>query len=214
MFSLTIILVILTSLISYQALNNPSMKSELMFYPVSIKNSGQYYRFLSSGLIHKDMNHLFVNMFVLYIFGKPIERELVELFGPMSPLVFLLFYLSAIVISSIPSYFRHQDNPGYGALGASGATSALVFAYVVFDPWGWFIIPPLPGLIMAIGYLWYSSYMDKRGGDNIGHNAHFWGAVYGLFFILISIQIQLPEKMHEITQLFLAGPQIPSFLRG
>ncbi len=222
--SLTLIIVIMTGLISYQAFNNPDMRAKLIFYPTAVKNRKEYYRFLSHGLIHGDFGHLFINMFVLWQFGEFVEllftngvmtsRFIIPpLFGPATGrIMFVFFYFSAIVIASIPDYLRHQNNPGYAALGASGATSALVFSYILFDPWQWFIFPPVPAILVAIGYLWYSNYMDKRGGDNIGHNAHYWGAIYGIAFIVLAVAINQPQEFQNILSRFLQGPETPSFL--
>lgn len=207
--SITVILLIMTGFISYQAFNNPEMRSKLIFYPATIKSSGEYYRFLTSGFIHGDWGHLFINMFVLYQFGRFAEEQVFPLlFGEtMGKFVYLVFYLAAIVLSSIPTYFRHQDNYGYAALGASGATSALVFTYILFDPWQWFIFPPLPAILVGIGFLVYSSYMDKRGSDNIGHNAHLWGAIFGLFFTVVSILVLQPALLDYIISALFAGPR-------
>lgn len=211
--NLTIVLIILTGLISYQAFNNPSMKAQLLFHPSSIKSSGQWFRFLTHGFVHSNMNHLILNMVVLYLFGETIEIYFGSIFGQaFGKIAYLFFYLSAIVIASIPSYFKYQNTVGYSAVGASGATSAMVMAYVFFSPWNWFILPPLPAIIFAIGYLWYSTYMDKKGTDNIGHNAHFWGAVYGIVFIVISAQAFNPAYIDNFIQLFMEGPSMPSFL--
>ena len=207
--SITLILLIMTGLISYQAFNNPEMRAKLIFYPATIKSSGEYYRFLTSGFIHGDWGHLFINMFVLYQFGRFAEDLVFPLlFGEaMGKFVYLVFYLAAVVISSVPTYFRHQNNYGYAALGASGATSALVFTYILFDPWQWFIFPPLPAILVGIGFLWYSSYMDKRGSDNIGHNAHLWGAIFGLFFTVASILVLRPELLDYIIGQVMSGPR-------
>lgn len=213
--SITLILVGMTCLISYQAFNNPAMKQQLLFYPVAVKESGQLFQFLTHGFVHANWTHLLVNMYVLYIFGEYIEFQFSGLFGEvMGRIAFLLFYLSAIVVASIPSYFRHQDNRHYRALGASGATSAMVFAYVLFNPWGWFLIPPLPAIIFGIAYLWYSSYMDKKGTDNIGHNAHFWGAVYGLVFLVVAMSALQPDWLNAIFAELLKGPTPPPFFGG
>lgn len=199
----------MTGLISYQAFNNPEMRAKLLFHPTSIKSSGEYYRFVSAGFIHGSWEHLLINMFVLYQFGRFAEQLVFPLlFGEtMGKVIYLVFYLAAIVIASIPSYFRHQDNYGYAALGASGATSALVFVYILFDPWQWFIFPPLPAILVGIGFLWYSSYMDKKGTDNIGHNAHLWGAVFGLFFTISSIMALQPELLDYIIAQLMEGPR-------
>lgn len=205
--SITIVIIVLTCLISYQAFGNPEFKSNLLFFPAAIKRSGQYYRFLSGGLIHADWGHLLINMYVLYQFGEFMEAVFNNLFGPLvGRIIYLLFYLSAIVFAALPSYIRHQDNYGYAALGASGATSALVFAYILFNPWQWFIFPPLPAIIFGVAYLWYSSYMDKRGGTNIGHYEHFWGAVYGVVFILAIAITSKPGLLNYFIQQLAAGP--------
>ncbi|GJM32494.1 MAG: rhomboid family intramembrane serine protease [Saprospiraceae bacterium] len=207
MISLTLILVVMTSLISYQAFNNPAMMQQLTFRPALIKQNGEFYRFLTSGFVHGSWSHLLINMFVLYQFGEFMEGFFSFIFGPgIGKIVYIIFYLSAIIIASIPTYFRYQDNFAYGAVGASGATSALIFGYILYDPWQWFIFPPLPALILGVGYLFYSSYMDKKGTDNIGHNAHFWGAVYGLLFTIVSIVAMKPDMLNEIMGRLMAGP--------
>ncbi len=196
--SLTLIIVIMTGIVSYQAFSNVSMREKLILHPVSIKERGEFYRFITHGFLHADLTHLLINMYVLYTFGEYVEQvfTLPQIFGPTKGrIIFLILYLGAIILSSIPSYFRHQENNFYRALGASGGTSAIVFAFIIFDPWQWFIFPPLPGILMGVGYLFYSSYMDKRGGDNIGHNAHFWGAVFGFVFTLAMFQVYAPEMV-------------------
>lgn len=211
--SLTLVLIILTCLISYQAFNNPEMKAKLLFRPVDIRN-GEYYRFFTSGLIHGDFSHLLFNMWALYIFGELVENIFITyLFGPtIGRVAFLLFYFSAVAVASLPSYFRHQDNYAYSALGASGATSALSMIFIMFLPWEWFVFPPLPGILLAVGFLWYSSHMDKRGGDNIGHNAHLSGAIYGIGFIIVASLLLKPELLTYMLQQLLAGPQpFPGF---
>ena len=213
-FSITLLIVGFTVLISYQSFNNSNMKNKLLFRPASIKEFGEWYRFLTHGLVHANWEHLIVNMYVLYIFGEFLELYMFnQIFSPtIGRLVFVLFYFSAVVVASIPSYFKHQDNPHYLAVGASGATSALVFSYILAnDPWSWFIFPPLPAILLAIGYLWYSSYMEKRGIDNIGHNAHFWGAVYGLVFTLVIFLNYAPQMLERFFVLFLEGPRLPAF---
>lgn len=210
--TITLILVGMTVLISYQAFNDRNMKAKLMLYPVGMKRSGEYYRFLSSGFIHADWMHLIINMYVLYTFGEMIEPLFDKLFGqPWGRIYFLLVYVGSIIFGSIPSYFKHQDNSAYAALGASGGTSGVVFAFIVFAPWEWFIFPPLPGVLMAIGYLWYSSYMGKRGGDNIGHDAHFWGAVFGFVSTIVLVGILRPDVLPVLWDQLLAGPKMPNF---
>ncbi|MBL7790808.1 MAG: rhomboid family intramembrane serine protease [Saprospiraceae bacterium] len=205
--SMTLVLVIMTALISMQSFSNPEMRAKLLFAPATMKRSGQWYRFLTSGFIHADWGHLLINMFVLYQFGEVAESVFGSLFGPLyGRLIFLFFYMSAVVVASFPSYIRHQDNYGYAALGASGATSALVFLYIILDPWQWFLFPPLPALIFGVAYLWYSSYMDKRGTDHIGHYEHFWGAVYGVVFTLLTFILFKPFMLNYFLGKLLEGP--------
>ena len=224
MISLTLILIIMTALISYQAFSNTGMKYKLAFHPASVQEFGQYYRFLSSGFVHADWQHLILNMYVFYLFGEQLEKVFtygmnvygvgkIVLFDPMiGRLVFLFFYLSAIIVSDIPTYFKHKNNTAYSSLGASGATSALLMAYILFNPWGWFLLPPLPGIVFAVAYLWYSSYMSRKGTDLIAHDAHLWGAVYGLVFMLIIAAIFSPELLQYFINSLLEGPRAPSFM--
>ena len=209
--SITIILIIMTGLISYQSFENAEMRSKLILHPFTIKREGDWYRLLTSGFIHADWGHLLINMYVLYTFGEYIEIRFGNIFGEsLGRIVYVLFYLSAIIISSIPTYFKHQDHSYYRALGASGATSAIVLIFVVFHPWEWFIFPPIPAIVFAVAYLWYSSYMSNHGKDNIGHDAHFWGAAYGAFFILSIGFLYDGNILNEFMQQLLS-PKGPRF---
>lgn len=210
--SLTLIIVILTGLISYQAFENNAMKEKLLLHPRSIRKHQKYYRFLTHGFVHGDWGHLLINMYVLYVFGKQIEFAFDTIFTPaLGKILFLGLYLGGIILSSLPSYFKHKHNPYYGSLGASGGTSAIVFAYIIFGPWEWFIFPPLPAILLGVGYLWYSSYMGKKGQDNIGHDAHFWGAVFGFVFTMAMFTIFQPAMVDVFLQQLLAGPKPPPF---
>jgi len=210
--SLTLIIIILTGLVSFQAFNNSNLQRQLVFHPVTIRETGQWYRFISHGLIHADMMHLIVNMFVLYQFGRFIESVFINFFDELTGrLLFIFLYFSAIAVASVGTYIKHQYNPAYSAVGASGATSAMVFGYILFAPWDWFIFPPLPAILLGVAYLWYSSYMEKRGMDNIGHNAHFWGAVYGAAFTFIAVSIARPGFVNYFISRLMEGPKAPPF---
>jgi len=210
--SLTLILVVLTGLVSYRAFTDPATSAKLMLYPVQMKQKGEWYRFLTHGFIHADWGHLLINMIVLYQFGRFLENAFMNIFGTgMGQILYIILYFSALIVASIPSYFKHQDDPGYASVGASGATSALVFGYILFNPWGWFAFPPLPALVFGIGYLLYSSYMEKRGTDNIGHNAHFWGAVYGVVFTILAALAFQPGLVDYFLAQLMQGPSAPNF---
>jgi membrane associated rhomboid family serine protease len=112
---------------------------------------------------------------------------MVYFWGTKAVILFVLLYLSAIIVSSLYSLAKYKDNYSYSAVGASGATSAIVFASIFFDPWNmiyFFGVLPIPGILFGVIYLIYSYRMSRKGTDNIGHDAHFWGAVYGFTFPL------------------------------
>lgn len=207
--SITIAILILTGLISYQGFKNQNVINSLKHHPVSEHQNKEYYRLLSSGFVHGSMNHLLINGFVLYMFGQYIEDVFKQLYGDLyGPLVFVVLYLTAIVAGDIPSHLKHKNNPHYSAVGASGATSALVLIYCLVDPWAWFIYPPVPALIFGIGYLFYSSWADRTNkADGIGHSAHLYGALWGTVFFLSTN----PEMFQYFLSKVLEGPSMPSF---
>lgn len=187
---MTIILIIFTCVISLLAFNNEGLSSRLQFNAYQVYHRKEWYRILSHGFIHANWWHLFVNMFVLYFFGSATEYLLKNLASvgilKYPTLIFLLLYLASIIFSSSISLIKHKDNHWYNAVGASGAVSALLFFTIFFDPWtsiGVYFIP-VPGIIFAVLYIIYSQYMSRRGGDNIGHDAHLLGAVFGFVFPL------------------------------
>lgn len=211
----TFILIGITVLISNRAYKDYNLKQQLLFHPYTIGKKGEYWRFLTHGFIHADSNHLFRNMLALFLFGMVLEKGV---FGYHQSgnapgiAIYIFFYLSAIIVASIPSYFKHQNNSSYGALGASGATSALVFAYILAtDPWNWFLFPPLPAIIIAVGFIWYSTQMDKKGADNIAHDVHIWGAIYGLVFMLAIDNIYDMGILDSFIEKLLKGPRLPQW---
>ncbi len=189
MFSQTIIIIVVTALISFGAFNNRNLYNDLILYPPAI-NRGQYYRFLTSGFIHADLQHLLFNMFTMYFFGKVMENFLNSELGNWA---FLTLYLGAIIISDIPSYIKNKNNPGYASLGASGGVSAVLFAFIMIAPWStiYVLILPVPAIVFGVLYMGYSIYMSKKGTDNVNHDAHLWGALFGIAFILLN----MPEQM-------------------
>lgn len=183
--SITLIIIIITAVISAMAFSNGQLMDKLIFYPAGMKSPSEYYRFITSGLIHADWIHLLLNMYVLYIFGRQVEYVYSAYIG--KPILYLVLYVFAIVAAGIPSYAKHKDNYYYRALGASGAVAAVMFSYVYYAPWStlrfWFI--PMPSIVFAVAYLVYSAYSAKKANDNIGHDAHFYGAVFGFVFTLV-----------------------------
>ncbi len=182
------IIIGITVLISFLAMSNGDLMFRLRFNPYLALHSKQYYRFFTYGLVHAGWMHLGVNMYVLYSFGNMVLATYVDLFDAKGYYYFGLLYVGAILMSVLPSFGKHKNDPYYNAVGASGAVSAVVFASILFMPLGkislMFIPIGIPSFIFGILYLIYSAYMGKRGKDNIGHDAHFWGTVYGVVFTI------------------------------
>lgn len=186
--SITVILVIITSLVSLGGFTNQKVVDDLIFYPPAVTRQKQWYRFFSCGLIHADFFHLFFNMFSLYLFGRFVEQKFTYIFYESGKWLYLAMYVTALMASLLPTYFKNRNNYAYRSLGASGAVSAVVFAGLVLSPeievYFFFIPIPIPGFVFAPLYLLISAYLEKRGGSNINHSAHIWGSLYGLFFVL------------------------------
>lgn len=196
MFSITVTIIIITCIVSFAAFNNQKITNDLIFWPAEIASRRQYYRFFSCGLIHADLLHLLFNMFSFYSIGQYAEQRLFkspDLFGESGKLVFLLLYISAIAVSVIPDYFKHRDNYGYRALGASGAVSAVIFAFILLEPsmklYLFFIPIPVPAYLYGLVFLLLSLYLSRKGTGNIGHLAHLSGAVYGILFTIIAAKL-------------------------
>jgi membrane associated rhomboid family serine protease len=200
---ITLAIIAMTVVVSWQAFEKPQLADRLILWPPAIERKRQYDRLLTHGLIHADWMHLFFNMLTLYFFGRLVEAQMAELRGPV---VYPLFYLSAIVIAILPTYLRHRHDPHYRSLGASGAVSAVTFAFIMIDPWATIIIPiplpiPMPAILYAVGYVGYSFWKDRQGGGNINHNAHLSGAIYGVLFMLLMDERVGPHFLHELTSL-------------
>lgn len=190
--SITIIIIIITALVSISAFSSDKIYNDLIFYPPAVTHQRQWYRFFSCGLIHADWMHLIFNMYAFYGFGRAVEGAFSNiLFQEKGKLFYMLMYISALGFSLLPTYLKHKDDSYYRSLGASGAVSAVIFAYFLLAPVapvGFLFLPEslgIPGFIFGFLYLGISSYLDKRGGGNINHSAHIWGALYGVAFVII-----------------------------
>ncbi len=187
--SLTIIIVIITCLISYRAFEDQALRSRMAHVPYLEKKDKEYWRMLSSGFVHGGWVHLGINMFVLWQFGEIVESTFVILFGEMMGKVnYLLLYILAIVFADVATYFKHQDNPGFASVGASGAVSAILFSYLIFAPWQniyLYGIIPIPTIIAALAYIAYSTWASKNRRDHVDHDAHLYGAIFGFLFTLV-----------------------------
>ncbi|MFK7773884.1 MAG: rhomboid family intramembrane serine protease [Saprospiraceae bacterium] len=208
--TLTLIIIIFTCMISYQAFNDSAMRNKFVMHPASVKEFGQYYRFLTSGFLHGSWLHLGINMFVLYQFGEQLELTLLHHFGDLAGrLFFLLIYLGAIIFGSIPSFLKHSNNQYYSALGASGGVAGVLFACTFLYPWSilWlYFVIPLPYIVSSVLYLFYESYMDKKGGDNIAHDAHMGGAIFGYIAMIIIFFLMDPKLLQAYLSRILEIP--------
>ena len=190
MITITLSIVLLTSVISFTAFSNGKVMDDLIFYPPAITNRQQWYRFITSGLIHADFMHLAFNMYSFYLFGDMVEKAFSAVFGEKGKAIFIILYVSALVISLLPTYLQHQQDYHYKSLGASGAVSAIIFAGIFLYPTmglGIFPIPfHIPGFIFGPLYLGISYYLANKGGGNINHSAHIWGAIFGVVFLFVA----------------------------
>lgn len=179
--SLTIAIIVVTAAVSWAGFSNEPLLQRLLLWPPAVSRRRQYERFVTYGLVHGDFMHLLFNMVTLFFFGRQMEQFYGQYLGPWG---FLGFYVSALVVSALPSYLRHRHDPNYATLGASGAVSAVLFAFVLLQPWStiYVYVIPVPAIIFAVLYTGYSVYMNHRQADRVNHSAHLAGAAYGVLF--------------------------------
>jgi len=201
-YPFTILLIAINVVLFFITMKDHKTLETTINWPYYVKRKNQWYRLLTSGFLHADMAHLFFNMFTLFFFGSFVEVAFNA--GDMGGnYTFLGLYLSAIVISDIPSYFKKKDIYGYRSLGASGAVSAVVFSTLMFNPWGSIYLYgalKISAAVYGILYIIYCVYMSKKGNDNINHDAHLWGAIYGLAFTTIVILVYRPDLMDILLE--------------
>lgn len=187
--SITLIIIIFTSLISFQGFNRYDVIDKLKHSPYKEENRKEFYRLLTSGFVHADWIHLLINMFVLYMFGTTVETYLISLFGnPMGKIFFLLLYILTIILANTPTFLQHKNNPSFSSIGASGAVSGIVFIYILLQPWKMiymFFVIPMPAVIAGIGYLIYSSWAANQERGRVDHSAHFTGAIAGMLIMFV-----------------------------
>ena len=186
--SISLIIIAVTVVVSFVAWNNGNIYYGFMMNPYEIFKQKQYWRMITSGFIHSGYVHLGFNMFTFYFFGNVVEIIFSQILGSSGTMVFILFYLSAIIVSDLPTAIKNRHIPGYNTLGASGAVSAMVFASIIYMPLNkicLFAVLCLPGFILGALYIIYSYSQSKSLSDNINHQAHLYGALYGIVFALI-----------------------------
>ncbi|MCF8330894.1 MAG: rhomboid family intramembrane serine protease [Bacteroidales bacterium] len=194
---MTLLFIIITVIVSLLAFSNRELFDRLKFNAHAVAYNKNYYRFFSYGLLHADLVHLLINMFVLYSFGRFVESDFIAIYGKAEGIfLYVLLYIGSIAFSTLPSLGKHKDDIMYNAVGASGAVSAVIFASILIRPSskiGLILLPiPIPSPVFGILFLIFSAYMARRGKDNIGHDAHFWGALFGFVFPILF----KPELIH------------------
>ncbi len=199
---ITYFIIGITVVISFLAFQNFLLMEKLQYNPARVIHRKQYYRLISHAFVHVGWTHLIVNMFVLYFFGQNVESYFSYFFGNRANFYFLTLYVGGILFSNLWSLLKYRNDYFYNAVGASGAVSAVLFTFIFLNPWEMlylFAIIPIPGIVFGAGYLIYSYYMVKRKTDNIAHDAHFLGAVFGIIFPIIL----KPELFSRFIELLL-----------
>jgi len=188
--SVNLLIIAVTSIVSMMAFSNARLIDRLILWSPAITRGKEYWRLATCGLVHADVPHLLFNMVTLFFFGRLMEPFFAARIGAIG---YLLFYVGGLVVSSLPSWYRHRDDAGYRSLGASGAVSAVLFAFILLAPWTtiYVFVLPVPAIIYAVLYLAYTIYMDRRRTDHINHSAHLWGAVYGIV-VTVLVEPRVP----------------------
>ena len=199
----TLVFIIIITVSSIYGWNNPSFQSKWMFNPYSIYHGKQYYRFLSSGFIHSNLAHLIFNLIALYFFGGVIERIYLKLYGSSGIILFIITFLAGIIVSNLKTYFKFRNSSYYNSLGASGGVASVLFASIIYKPTVGICIYfafCMPAFILGAIYLIYSYYSGKRMADNVNHDAHLFGSIFGIVFTILLRPIVLVEFIQQIIE--------------
>jgi len=161
----------------------PAVIHKFLFRPYYFLRNREYDTMIMSGFIHADLGHLLFNMFTFYFFAFPMERFI----GTPR---FVVLYFLGLVLSHTCTFVKHRNDAEYASLGASGAVSAVLFAYIVYFPTSTLMIMPIPvpipAALFAVGYVWYSWWAARHSHDRINHDAHLCGALSGVLFVALT----------------------------
>jgi membrane associated rhomboid family serine protease len=187
---LTIAIVAITCVVSWMAFKDAKLLDRLLLWPPAIQRKHEYWRLLSYGLVHADFQHLlFLGRAMAWLYAQHL-----------GPLGFLWFYMGGLLVSILPTYVANRHNPNYRSLGASGAVSAVLFAYILISPWSMILVfvIPVPAILYAVAFVAYSIWADRQGNSYINHNAHMWGAAYGIVFTVIMEPRIIPFFLQQL----------------
>ena len=201
----TYTLIAINCIVSIIGFQDKNFFEKYLYRPYNIHNNrNEWYRVFTSAFLHANIPHLFFNMYVLYSFGGMLEAGIFpEVFGVKAEFYYVLLYIGAIMVSALPAFEKYKHTYSYAAVGASGAISAIVFSYILILPtsqMGLIFIPFLHFQAWMFGglYLLYSWYMAKHGHDFIGHDAHLWGALFGVAFTIAIHPAFFMDFIHQI----------------
>ncbi|MCS6824335.1 MAG: rhomboid family intramembrane serine protease [Cytophagaceae bacterium] len=201
---ITLALLIANTVASIYAWNNEDIMNKWIFNPYKIYHNRQYYRFITSAFIHADWIHLIFNLITLYSFGRALEYYYMYFKGEEGMIFYIMIYLLAIPVSKLVTYYKYKEKSGFNSLGASGAVSAVLFSCIVLNPFGGigFLFLPfdVPGFIFGAIYLIYSHYYSSRNVDNVNHDAHLYGALFGIVFTAIVFPFSIPSFWAQLSQ--------------
>ncbi len=202
---LTFIILAATVLVSWRAFEQSALFEKLLHSPYRVKHQKQYYRLFTHMLVHADGIHLALNMFVFYSFGRVMESIFTMNWGSMKGgLMFIALYVLGGVAATLPSMRKHGDNYGYNSVGASGAVSALLMAYMILFPLNEiaFFFIPMPAFIGVFVFFLLEHFMKRNVRSNIAHDAHIWGALFGIVFIAVLVPQSIPRFITQVLSTF------------
>ena len=201
-YPITMALIIANVIFSLIGFSNAALVDKTIMWPYRVAKENQYLRFITSGFLHAHYMHLIFNMFTLFFFGRNLELYF-NYYGLGGNISYLALYFLGLIVSDVPSYIKHKDDYNYRSLGASGAVSAVIFATIIFSPWSSIYIygaVKISATVYAVLYIFYCIYMGKKSGDNVNHDAHLWGSIFGLVFTLILIAWLNPALFTDIIE--------------
>jgi len=199
------IILIFTVITSVYTFSNPNLFGKFMLHPYSVSRGKNIYTVLTSGIIHRDWMHLAFNMLTFFFFAFPLEALLAQL-SSWGHIQFLLIYIASLILSDVTTVMKEKNNYNYHSLGASGAISAVLFSYILFNPtmslYLFFIPIPIPAVIFGPLFLAYCVWAAKSANDSINHDAHFYGALSGLSITILLYPRIVGHFISEVSKMF------------